>query len=322
MPDLNFDNPRLREEIFKIGRFWLAEVGVDGFRMDAARHIFPDERAVDNHNWWIYFLSEMQKVKKDVYIVGEVWAPADVVAPYMKGIPALFNFDLGYAITKALNEQHGDSIAINLSKTRDFYKTVNPGFIDATFLTNHDQTRIMNAVGDDENKARMAAALLFTLPGSPYIYYGEEIGMKGKKPDQNIREPFLWDIKANDKQRASWIKPLYSTDSTVIPESRQVKDKTSMLNFYKTLIALRNNSPALTYGEIEPVNAPRQLSVFKRTTADEALLVLHNLSSGTVSFDLTNELQPYNKSVFNIKGGKVVNGSVRLPAYASLILGK
>ncbi|HMJ47721.1 MAG TPA: alpha-amylase family glycosyl hydrolase, partial [Ferruginibacter sp.] len=97
MPDLNFDNPKLRDEIFTIGRYWLTDIGVDGFRLDAARHIFPDERAHDNHNWWIYFLSEMRKAKKDVYIVGEVWAPADVVAPYLKGIPSLFNFDLGYA---------------------------------------------------------------------------------------------------------------------------------------------------------------------------------------------------------------------------------
>ena len=59
MPDLNFDNPKLREEIFKIGKFWLSDVKVDGFRLDAARHIFPDDRPADNHRWWVYFRNEM-----------------------------------------------------------------------------------------------------------------------------------------------------------------------------------------------------------------------------------------------------------------------
>ncbi len=182
-----------------MGKFWLEEVGVDGFRLDAARHIFPDYRAIDNHEWWEYFLQEMKKVKNDVYIVGEVWAPSDIVAPYLNGIPALFNFDMGSAITKAVNEENADSLIIKHSKIIDFYKTVNPDYIDCTFLTNHDQNRILSSVGNDMNKAKMAAALLFTLPGSPYIYYGEEIGMLGKKPDQLIREPYLWNTASNDK---------------------------------------------------------------------------------------------------------------------------
>jgi alpha-amylase len=143
MPDLNFDNPKLREEVFKIGKFWLSDVKVDGFRLDAARHIFPDDRPKDNHRWWVYFRSEMQKVNKDVYLVGEVWAPAEIVGPYMQGLPALFNFDMGGAIIKALNEERGDSLTINHKKIRDFYQTVNPEYVDATFLTNHDQNRIM-----------------------------------------------------------------------------------------------------------------------------------------------------------------------------------
>ena len=143
----------------------------------------------------------MQKVNKDVYLVGEVWAPAEMVGPYMEGLPALFNFDMGGAITKAVNTERGDSLTFNHKKIRDFYKTINPEYVDATFLTNHDQNRIMSAVNNNIDKAKMAASLLLTLPGSPYLYYGEEIGMQGKKPDQYIREPFIWDVKAKDKSR-------------------------------------------------------------------------------------------------------------------------
>ena len=230
MPDLNFDNPKLQQEVFKIGKFWLSEVGVDGFRLDAARHVFPDERALDNHKWWEYFLKEMKTVNKDVYIVGEVWASSEIVAPYLKGIPALFNFDMGGEIIKAVNEENGSQLVAKHKKIIDFYTSVNPDYIDATFLTNHDQNRVMSSVNNNPDKERMAIALLLTLPGSPYLYYGEEIGMLGKKPDEYIREPLLWNNKTEDQLRATWIKPRYSTDSTIVPVSVQLKDKSSLLN--------------------------------------------------------------------------------------------
>ncbi len=323
MPDLNFDNPKLRKEVFKIGQYWLKDIGVDGFRLDAARHIFPDERAADNHNWWIYFRQEMQKVKNDAYIIGEVWAPAEVVGPYLKGIPALFDFDLGFAITKAVNEQQADSLAIKLAKIREFYQSVNPEFIDAIFLTNHDQNRIMSMLGNDLNKAKMAAAILLTLPGSPYLYYGEEIGMTGKKPDQYIREPFLWDVFSKDKSRTSWIKPRYSTDSTVAAESQQINNKASLLNHYKSLIALRNSNKALTYGELRSVSTSfKQVAIFERFTTDQSLLVIHNVSSSPVSISLADELQGYKQIIFKTNQAMLKDRMLQLPAYSTLVLAK
>ncbi|MBI3138349.1 MAG: alpha-amylase [Sphingobacteriales bacterium] len=323
MPDLNFDSPKLREEIFKAGRYWLTEMGIDGFRLDAARHIFPEERAKESHAWWVYFLNEMQKVKKEVYLVGEVWASSDIVAPYLKGIPALFNFDLASSIRKAVNEERADSLAIKLKAIEDFYTTINPDFIDATFLTNHDQNRIMSSVDDNMDKARIAAALLFTLPGSPYLYYGEEIGMRGKKPDEFIREPFLWDDAKNDKGRATWVKPRYSSDSTIIPAARQLKDKNSLLNYYKTLIGLRNSSKALSLGELSPIDLGiREICSFRRVREDEEVLVLHNLSKNERSLQLPGELTGYNKVVFGTKSNTVKNNTVLLAPCSTLILKK
>lgn len=323
MPDLNFDNPKLREEIFKIGRFWLNDVKVDGFRLDAARHIFPDDRPKDNHRWWVYFRNEMQKVNKDVYLVGEVWAPADVVGPYMQGLPALFNFDMGGAITKAVNTGQGDSLTINHKKIRDFYKSINPEYVDATFLTNHDQNRIMSAVNNDIEKARMAASLLLTLPGSPYLYYGEEIGMQGKKPDQYIREPFPWDIKIKDKSRTTWIAPRYSADSSVVPAALQIKDKNSIYNHYKTFIQVRNTSKALTYGELEPVSlSNKELCAFLRLASDESVLVVHNLSKTDVTLNLPDNLKEYSKISFKNKETTLKNNTMIMPAYSTVILTK
>jgi alpha-amylase len=323
MPDLNFDNPKLRQEVFKIGRFWASEVKVDGFRLDAARHIFPDERPQDNHRWWEYFLQEMRKVNKDFYLIGEVWAPAEVVGPYLKGIPALFNFDMGSAIIKAVNTEKGDSLTIMHKKIRDFYKTINPDYVDATFLTNHDQNRIMSSVNNDVDKAKIAASILLTLPGSPYLYYGEEIGMQGKKPDQFIREPFLWDVKGKDKSRATWEAPRNSTDSTITPVALQMKDENSIYSHYKTFIQLRNGSKALSYGAVEPVNLNNAaLCAFVRLAEGESVLVLHNLSKSEVNVTVPDELKDYSKISFKNKDVTLRNNSLKMPAYSTVLLKK
>lgn len=323
MPDLNYDNPKLREEMFKVGKFWLTDIGIDGFRLDAARHIFPDDRPFDNHRFWVYFRNEMQKANKEVYLVGEVWATADIVGPYMKGLPALFNFDMGYAITNAVNTHKQDSLTLNHQKIRKYYKSINPDFVDATFLTNHDQTRIMSAVKGNRQKAEMAAALLLTLPGSPYLYYGEELGMPGEKPDQNIREPFLWDVKANDRSRTTWITPKFATDATVVPAAQQLNDKNSLYHFYKSFIAVRNQSKALTYGELEPIALKHEaLSGFLRVADDETVLVLHNLSEQPVTFTLPDSVKQYDKVHFANKKAVVKKTEVHLPAYSTLILKK
>lgn len=324
MPDLNFDNPKLQQEVFKIGKFWLKEVGIDGFRLDAARHVFPDERAVDNHKWWEYFLQEMKTINKDVYIVGEVWAPAEVVGPYLKGIPALFNFDMGGAIIKAVNEENGSQLVEKHKKIEDFYASINPEYVDASFLTNHDQNRVMSSVNGNSDKEKMAVALLLTLPGSPYLYYGEEIGMFGKKPDQNIREPFLWDIKMNDKLRATWIKPINSTDSSVVPVSVQLLDKSSLLNYYKTFIHLRNTSFALTYGKLTPANISTVTSVcaFVRSNENESLLVVHNLAKDNQTLNLPSDLQDYNAVYFANKKAQIKNNRIQIPGYSTVILKK
>jgi alpha-amylase len=321
MPDLNYDNPKLRQEIFNIGKFWLSEMNVDGFRLDAARHIFSDDRKSDMYKWWEYFLQEMKKIKEDIYIVGEVWSDVNEVAPYLKGIPALFNFDIGGAIIKAVNEEKGGQLAIKHKEILDVYKNVRPDYIDNTFLTNHDQDRILSSMSGDINKAKIAASILFTLSGSPYIYYGEEIGMKGKKPDPFIREPFLWDVKSKDESRTTWEVPRFSTDTTVTPLSLQVADENSIYNHYKQLIRLRNYSTALTNGDLTPVPIPDpSICAFLRSDQQQSLLAVHNLSGAKKSIRLPSNVRNYGSVYYSTKNALVKNGQVELPGYASIIL--
>ncbi|UII26056.1 alpha-amylase [Fulvivirga maritima] len=301
MPDLNYDNPEVREEVYNIGKFWLQDIGVDGFRLDAAKHIYPDERAEDSHAFWEEFKGEMQKVKPDVYLVGEVWANTETQSPYAKGFSSLFNFDLAYSILKSIEEGtdgsafvsgHGlemdmdKSLVERFKENKEALQKVNPDFIVATFLSNHDQNRVMSVLEDDEKKAAVAASILFTLPGAPYLYYGEEIGMKGMKPDPNIRESFLWNKKEADDCRATWIKAEYSTDKKVAPLSVQMEDPNSLFNHYKKMIRLRRSSETLTKGDIDYVEMNnKNLISFVRVNGEETLLVIHNISAEAQELD-------------------------------------
>ena len=331
-PDLNLDNPEVKEQIIDIARFWLEELKVDGFRLDAAKHIFPDERAADNHAFWIWFKNEMEKIKPDVYLVGEVWSDAKEVAPYLQGLPSLFNFDLGYAITdvaKAGVDTMG--LVQRYKDIRDFYKSITKDYLDATFIKNHDQTRLLTELGGDPNKAKMAAALLLTMPGTPYLYYGEEIGMLGNKlstykdqfgPDAFVREPYVWDKGTDDEMQTSWETARYSTDKTVVPYRQQLNDPGSLLNFYRELIHFRNEHPALTYGDIDHAGTHiEEVVSFVRSHENEELLVLHNVSDVEVTIK-PEDKERFKKIIFDTAGGKVAleDGEMRLPAYTTVIL--
>jgi len=331
-PDLNLDNPKVRDEILAIARFWLNEVKVDGFRMDAARHIFMDERAEDNHAFWVWFRKEMEKIKQDVYLVGEVWSDSKTVAPYLKGLPSLFNFDLGNAIT---NVAYSGMDTIGLVKKykdiSDYYKSVTTEYLDATFIKNHDQTRLLTELKGDLNKARMAAALLLTLPGTPYLYYGEEIGMVGDKlktyedffgPDAYVREPFIWDVGDKDPLQTSWEKPAFSTDKTVTPVSVQQSNPGSLLNFYKKLILYRNSSLPLTQGDIEEsgITVSEVVSFTRKFKAQEELII-HNVSDVEVTLRLDDENKKFNDVAYTSADSFTLkDGELKLPAFCTVIL--
>ncbi len=321
MPDLNFDNPKLRQEIYDIGKFWLEEVGVDGFRLDAAKHIYPDERAIDNHEFWIDFRAEMTKIKPDVYLVGEVYDKKEVVAPFLPGLPALFNFDFHYTLIESLNKQDGMLLVNKAKGVLDYYNSITEDFIDATISSNHDQPRLLNELGSDSGKYKQAIAILMSMPGAPYIYYGEEIGMLGLKPDEQIREPFLWDLQSKDIGRATWIKPVYSTDKTVTPLAIQQKDPSSYFNHYKRVIQLRNSSPALAIGSLElsQDSYPKSIMVYERKSANQELLIIHNVGDSTIEISLPSDFE---KSIYELGDVKVSGDQVSLGKNSSIYLEK
>lgn len=335
MPDLNYDNPKVFEEIVEIGHFWLEDIGVDGLRMDAAKHIFRDHRAADNHKFWVKFKKAMQSIKPDVYIVGEVWADAKTTAPFAKGLPSLFNFDLAFSISQTLKSgvvssssvsghshvvSEDSSFVKTLIQNQQLFKNTNPEYVDAIFLSNHDQNRIASVLANRKNKIKQAAAILLTLPGKPFIYYGEELGMLGMKPDPNIREPFLWDVADKDTQRAKWITPEFSTDSTVVPVATQTEKPNSTYNIYRALIKARKESKALSDGDLQVVSVKnKSVLAYTRTLADQTVLVLHNVGKEKVVLDLP-EFADFRTVLFKTRATKGKEGKMVLSANGSIVL--
>jgi alpha-amylase len=327
MPDLNYDSPTLREELFKIVDFWLNDVGVDGFRLDAARHIYPYWLKDRNPSFWEEFGRRIEELKPGVYTVGEVWADAHEVAPYFRGLKANFHFDLSYALQHILVQGTHQELVRKLLEDYAVFSACNPAFVDAIMLTNHDQERIGSVVQGQPDKMKLAASLLLTLPGQPYLYYGEEIGMLGKKPDPRIREPFLWTDQPHDPQRPRWIRPYYSRRSTVRPLSVQQQDPTSLYHHYQKLIALRKAEPAL--GQIRypnlaetPFTDPRVLA-FLRPHPDRPLLVVHNLSGQPLEVLLPGELGYFTQLLFQTQPGRVLDDEKLLLApLTTLVLGR
>lgn len=283
MPDLNYDNEDVRKEIKSIGKFWIDQ-GVDGFRMDAAKFIFPQERTQDSLVWWQEFGDYVRGFNKDIYIVGEIWSDEITISRYFKVLNSAFNFPVAQQTVIAARTGNPSVLIRQMENTYKQYEKVNNNYVDSPFLTNHDQNRVMSELGD-VSKVKSAAAVYLTLPGNPTIYYGEEIGMKGKKPDEAIREPFKWYSEGGLGQ-TTWKDMIYNSGKDVLSVTEQDKDKTSLLNFYRDMIKFRLSSTLLTKGDIRVITEVSKVLAFTRSCNGESNLILHNLKGEEVTVEI------------------------------------
>lgn len=331
MPDLNFDYPPLREEIFSIARYWLTDIGVDGFRLDAARHLYRESEEPKNHQFWAEFGRVVESANRSdgpsgAYTVGEVWTRPERIAPYFRGLKANFNFDLGLMIEAVVRqEDDSEDLVQFLAYVQGAFGNVNPKFIDALILSNHDQNRIGSLLKGNVNHLKTAANLLLTLPGLPYLYYGEEIGMLGMKPDENIREPFLWDIRAHDQQRAYWRRGKYSTSQTVRPLAEQQRNPDSLFTHYKRLIQFRNNHPVLNDNlsrlEQTGIRQTGLVAFIRRNELGNRVLVVHNLTKAPIEVVFSPDESWCRCIVFaTAPGSSFINERVTVPGYSCVVV--
>jgi alpha-amylase len=326
MPDLNYDNPDVRNQIIKVGQYWLKNDHIDGYRLDAALHIYSkwqyqDAAAQKNYQWWTEFYSAMKQVNPKTYLVGEVWDSPSVIGPYLKSsLTSGFNFDLSSQILDAAKNETDNGLVSRLQSIREFYAKQNPNFRDSTFITNHDMDRDMSQLNNNINHAKMAASLLLTLPGNPFIYYGSEIGMQGSGPDEAKREPFIWSADSKNKYQTSW-EPTGVNDVNKTALNVQEKSPNSMYNWYKKLIYARRSSKILMDGNLETTdyNVDGVIS-FKRVLSKKSLMVISNMTGKTKTFTLTKTDSSYTKIYFETSKQVKLSQTLSLPAYTTIIL--
>ncbi|WP_314590252.1 alpha-amylase family glycosyl hydrolase [Paenibacillus terrigena] len=330
MPDLNFDHPDVRKEMIKVGQFWMKQ-GLDGFRLDAAKHIYEDFKSQGNLSatkeknqaWWQEFRKGIEEVHPGAYLVGEVWDSTAKIGPFLaQALDSCFNFDLSKTILSTVNSEKATDIAFNLERIYGFYaKNSNGNFVDAPFLTNHDMNRTMSEVKGNPDHAKMAASILLTLPGNPFLYYGEEIGMLGMKPDEQIREPMVWSAAAVEgaEGQTTW-EPFVYNKNMKQGVAEQGKDTESLYNHYKKLIQWRNAEPALHDGGIASYKFENtSVLAYQRLTTQAKVLVVHNLSKEVQKVVLQDDA--YKTLALKSKEGAVLNGtSLELPPYSTVIL--
>ncbi len=285
MPDLNLANPQIAAQMRLIPRFWLDEIGVDGFRLDAARYLVEQGADLDDtpatHDWLKGFFAINKGIEPEAYLVGEVTSPLAEIREYGPDeLDMAFEFETARAIVSAAKTGLAGPVIV----AQDMDRTAFPGGRYATFITNHDQNRAMSELGGDQGRAKVAASLLLTGPGVPFIYYGEEVGLQGVKPDEDIRLPMPWNAEpgVGFTSGTPWRAPYPDPDGANVAAQTLADD--SLLSHYRRLIALRNQHAALRTGEwVRVRSASQSIHAFLRRTDEETLLVLINLGAEPVA---------------------------------------
>ncbi|MEP0985135.1 alpha-amylase family glycosyl hydrolase [Ekhidna sp.] len=279
MPDLNYEEPELKSEMFDVTRFWLEDIGIDGFRLDAVKYIYEDGSELEDlpstHDFWREWVAVTKASNPEALSVGEAWTSTEKVVPYVvnEGLDFCFEFDLGSAILSSVKTGDALHIRNQINKVINSY----PYYQFGTFATNHDQNRIMDELNSDEEKVKLIAATYLTLPGIPFIYYGEEVGMVGQKPDENIRRPMSWSNSSHAGFSTS--TPWNSASSNYSTHNVEVGrvDDNSLFNWYRRLIQLRSEEIALQKGDYQEFNTQNEsVFGFHRIHEGEQLLILIN----------------------------------------------
>ena len=297
MPDWNFREPAVTEHHRRVAAFWLKEIGVDGFRLDAVRYFVETGEELqdteETKQWLREFTAYCHQVKPGSFVVGEDTARSREIARVIRGgsLDSAFEFDLSRAIYESIREETPGILMQALWQLDGMYAGDAPW---STFLTNHDQERVRTQLGDREDLARFAAKLAFTLPGVPFFYYGDELGLRGAKPDPDLRTPMPW---TGDAPNAGFTAPNVKaweapkSDFVHVNVATETKDPTSMLSLYRKLIRLNQGSRALRHGKPVPVvTSDRHVYAEMRQTSDEVVLVLANFADASAKgVDLTVE---------------------------------
>ncbi|GEN54450.1 alpha-amylase family glycosyl hydrolase [Halobacillus faecis] len=258
LPELNNDNPETREYMLdEVVPFWMNEIGVDGFRLDYAKG--------PSQSFWVDFRHKVKSLDEDAFIFGEVWDNLDTISSYKGKLDGAIDFETHSAITNAFIQD--GSVNVLASSLQETFGTYGDEFVAATFLDSHDMPRFLFEADGNEDTLKNAAALQFTLPGAPIIYYGDEVGLSQSGDHNEVKE---------------W-KDRYYREMMIWEEKEQNEE---ILSHYKTLIDARNDQPALTHGDFNIIYSDDDVLVFERSVPQDKVLVVMNLGDEDRMLDI------------------------------------
>jgi alpha-amylase len=316
MPDLKMSNPKVRDEVKQIAKFWL-DRGADGFRLDAAKHVFAWSDSLSwediqkNNAWWKEFSDYVYSVKPSAVLVGEVLDSEQMIHHFAWGLNGLL--DLHF-----------------MHKVRGFAKSPSSGLIEwwkgylaharennASFdlfpyLSSHDENpRLASYLKEQvpqrsERAYRIAMYLLLTIGKYPVIYYGDEIMQegwkwKGDNPpagdgshvyDETLREPFAWYRQGTGPGQTSWFAPRFDRPNDGVSVEEQSSSE-SMRGLVRALTNFRAENPGFANGEIGNVlNDTADWVVFEKKSQDTKYLTLINTSDMGYDYRFHEEWYP------------------------------
>lgn len=298
MPELNFDNEAVREETLNIARHYM-ELGVDGFRFDAVKYIYYESHE-KSAAFWEWYAGELRKEYPDIYLVGECWDASSTILQYYNAFNC-FNFTTAQAegaiaMSSKLNlstMRTASSVNTFTSAVTNFLsdmKEKNADGMYIPFLSNHDMDRSAGYLAPSAHSAHMAANLYILCSGSPFIYYGEEIGMKGTRgganTDANRRLAMLWGDgdTVSDPEGTTYQKSK-QTNGTV---AEQLKQDDSLLRYYQAVIRFRYEYPEIARGDYKQAvtTTNDRVGGFVIEYNGETTLLIHNVSVDEAAVDL------------------------------------
>ena len=336
MPDLNYgdvsqaENNPCFQDLAASADKWI-NMGVDGFRLDAVKHICGGINSYNNASnqtllkKWYDRCNATYKAaghSDNIFMVAEAWDSHSIEKQYYNSLTSCFEFDFGYKLRDAIKGANANGFASTVAGYVADHSAIRSDATTSFFLSNHDQNRFSTEVGRSELKQKLAAAVLLTIPGKPFIYQGEELGYWGSKDggDEYVRTPILWDKAGTQCAKNGVNNKVDNTMLTAdISVEAQQANAGSILAVYKKFAAARNSSAALARGSIKEVKSGvNSVALWEMSYGSEKVLVAHNFGGADGVKVTISGYSTDNELVSNGTISKTGNG-ITMGAYSSVV---
>ena len=299
MPELNYDCQQVRDAMADVAMYWMA-YGLDGFRMDAIKHVFMWDESTNasgdasaGDSGYVYNLTKNVEFFKEFnyklktkypycFLLGEqLDGNAANVAPFYAGMDSLFDFNTYFDLPRRINDGNTGTLSNmfnNNAANYTRYRGDRP--INSMISSNHDISRLSDALSANTAKIKLYFAVMLTMPGLSWIYYGDELGMKNNGSGDNAyRQSVRWTDSWDNKCTCIGYG---GTNANIASVDAQSSDSGSMLYYVRLLTSLRNAHPALINGTAQCASQDGMLKITVKNSS-ETLVIYHNFTSGSKS---------------------------------------